>query len=144
LPENFRRTLYRRTEGHPLFTTELLRTMTERGDLFKDEQGQWTARPMLNWEILPARVEAVIAERLNRLEPDLQRILVVASVEGELFTLQVVAEVQKVAIASLLRQLSDELERRHRLVKEQCKLPRDACPATVLDMSFSRSTYIRP
>jgi adenylate cyclase len=119
LAEGFRATLYHRTEGHPLFTIELLRAMQERGDLQKGEDGCWTEGPTLDWETLPARVEAVIAERIDRLDPELQEILTVASVEGELFTPQVVAEVQNMAERPLLFRLSQELERRHRLVREQ-------------------------
>ncbi len=119
LAEGFRVALFHRTEGHPLFTIELLRAMQERGDLLKDEDGGWIEGPTLDWEALPARVEAVIAERIARLDPELQEILTVASVEGEVFTAQVVAKVQKMAERPLLRRLSQELERRHRLVREQ-------------------------
>ncbi len=119
LVEGFRAALFHRTEGHPLFTIELLRAMQERGDLLKDEDGCWIEGPTLDWEALPARVEAVIEERVARLDPELQEILTVASVEGEVFTAQVVAQVQKMAERPLLRRLSQELERRHRLVREQ-------------------------
>ena len=37
----FRQELFARTEGHPLFTVELLRTLEERGDLVKDASGRW-------------------------------------------------------------------------------------------------------
>ncbi len=119
LAEGFRAALFRRTEGHPLFTIELLRAMQKRGDLLKDQDGCWIEGPVLDWETLPARVEAVIAERIDRLDPELQEILTVASVEGEVFTAQVVAQVQEMGERPLLRQLSRELERRHRLVREQ-------------------------
>ena len=119
LAEGFRAALFHRTEGHPLFTVELLRAMQERGDLLKDEDGCWIEGPTLDWEALPARVEAVIAERIARLDPDLQEILTVASVEGEVFTAQVVAQVQKMAERPVLHRLSQELERWHRLVREQ-------------------------
>jgi tetratricopeptide (TPR) repeat protein len=119
LAEGFRAALFHRTEGHPLFTVELLRAMQERGDLLKDEDGCWIEGPTLDWEALPARVEAVIAERIDRLDPDLQEILTVASVEGEVFTAQVVAQVQKMAERPVLHRLSQELERWHRLVREQ-------------------------
>jgi tetratricopeptide (TPR) repeat protein len=119
LAEGFRATLFQRTEGHPLFTVELLRAMQERGDLVMDRDGSWIEGPVLDWQTLPARVEAVIAERVNRLEPELQKILTVASVEGEVFTPQVVAQVQETAERPLLHRLSQELERRHRLVREQ-------------------------
>ncbi|MCP4539742.1 MAG: tetratricopeptide repeat protein, partial [Chloroflexi bacterium] len=119
LAEGFRAALFHRTEGHPLFTVELLHAMQERGDLLKDEHGCWIEGPALDWETLPARVEAVIEERIDRLDPELQEILTVASVEGETFTAQVVAQVQEMAERPLLRRLSLELERRHRLVREQ-------------------------
>ena len=97
--------------------------MQERGDLIKDEDGYWMIGPTLDWQLLPARVEAVIEERIGRLDPELQETLAVASVEGAVFTAQVVAEVQKMAEMSSLRILSGDLERRHRLVKEQEEIP---------------------
>lgn len=119
LAEGFRAALFRRTQGHPLFTGELLRAMRERDNLIKDEHGHWIEGSSLDWEVLPARVEAVIEERIDRLNPELQKILAVASVEGEVFTAQVVAEVQKMAERSTLHWLSGELDRRHRLVRAQ-------------------------
>jgi adenylate cyclase len=119
LAGGFRTALFERTRGHPLFTVELLRAMQDRGDLIKDPNGVWIEGPTLDWEVLPARVEAVIKERIDRLDPELQEILAIASVEGEVFTAQVVAQVRNLPERSLLRQLSGDLERRHRLVKEQ-------------------------
>jgi predicted ATPase len=115
----FRIALFDRTKGHPLFTVELLRAMQDRGDLIKDADGAWIVGPTLDWEVLPARVEAVIEERIDRLDPKLRDILTIASVEGELFTAQVVAEVRNVPERSLLRRLSQDLERQHRLVREE-------------------------
>ena len=119
LTEGFRAALFQRTQGHPLFTRELLRAMRARNNLLKDEFGHWIEGSTLDWEVLPARVEAVIEERIDRLAPELQETLAVASVEGEVFTAQVVAEVQNIAERSLLHWLSGELERRHRLVRAQ-------------------------
>ncbi len=119
LGPEFRAALFQRTQGHPLFTVELLRTMRERGDIIKNEQGDWLAGPALNWTTLPARVEAVIEERLGRLDEDLRELLSVASVEGEQFTAQVVAQVQAVSERELLRALSQTLVRRHQLVREE-------------------------
>jgi DNA-binding SARP family transcriptional activator/Flp pilus assembly protein TadD len=119
LAEEFRAALFRCTEGHPLFTIELLRAMQDRGDLLKDHLGHWVESPMLDWDLLPARVEAVIEDRINRLEPDLIEIISTASVEGEVFTAQVITEVQKLPERHVLRWLSEELERTHRLVREQ-------------------------
>jgi tetratricopeptide (TPR) repeat protein len=116
LGAGFRNVLFQRAAGQPLFTIELVRTMQERGELFQDEAGCWTAGPDLDWESLPARTEGVIEERLGRLDEGLRQILDVACVEGERFTTQVVARVLEVEEQSLLRSLSQQLERRHRLV----------------------------
>ena len=119
LEEGFRVALHRQTEGHPLFTIELLHTMQQRGDLVRDAEGRWVEGAALDWETLPARVEAVIEERVARLGAGLRDILAVASVEGETFTAQVVGRVQGLAERPLLGALSQELERRHRLVQAQ-------------------------
>jgi ABC-type transport system substrate-binding protein/DNA-binding SARP family transcriptional activator len=118
LGEAFRARLFRRTQGHPLFTVELLRTMEERGDLRQDEGGRWVAEAEIDWQTLPARVEAVVAARVARLDEALRDILAVASVEGERFTAQVVAQIQGIPERELLRTLSRELITRHHLVRE--------------------------
>jgi predicted ATPase/DNA-binding SARP family transcriptional activator len=119
LDDAFRETLYRQTRGHPLFTVELLRGMQERGDLVQDREGRWVKGTALDWETLPPRVEAVIAERIGRLPKGLQDALTLASVEGETFTAEVVAEVRGIDEQEVVGSLSGELGRRHRLVKAQ-------------------------
>ncbi len=112
----FRETLYRHTGGQPLFTVELLRGLQERGELIRDEAGQWQEGSELNWGTLPARVEAVIAERIARLPGEWQHLLAIASVEGEEFTAEVIARVQGADEPAVLQQLSGELSRQQRLV----------------------------
>ena len=119
LGEAFRRELHQRTNGHALFATELLQTMRERGDLLQDETGCWVQRPTLDWTTIPARVEGVIEERIRRMRKELQEILTIASVEGETFTVQVVGRLQQVNDRQLLRTLTQELDRQHRLVSEE-------------------------
>jgi predicted ATPase len=80
----------------------------------------------LDWETLPARVEAVIAERIGRLPERLQSALAVASVEGETFTAEVVAQVGTVGEREIVRWLSGELDKRHRLVSAQGVLRMDS------------------
>jgi len=122
LGEEFRKALFELTGGHPLFTVELLRAMQERGDLVQDERGCWVEGPTLRWDTLPARVEGVIEARVGRLEAELRELLSVASVEGEEFTAQVVARVQGIGQRQVLQRLSQELGKRHRLVREQSAL----------------------
>lgn len=115
----FRESLYNYTQGHALFTTEMLRNLQERGDLIKDEHGKWVEGAQLHWEVLPTRVEGVIEERILRLEPELRQVLNAACVEGEVFTLQVLARVCKSNERELARQLSQYLGEKYRLVKEE-------------------------
>jgi adenylate cyclase len=122
LGEDFRRELARRAGGHPLFTVELVRAMQAQGDLVQDGMGFWTEGPVLDWETLPARVEGAIEARIARLEPELREILSVASVEGEGFAVQVLAQVQGSEEGVLLQQLAQDLARRHRLVMEQAEV----------------------
>jgi predicted ATPase len=114
----FREALLAHTGGHALFTVELLRDMQERGDLIRDREGAWVEGPQLNWDLLPARVEGVIAERIARLPDDLRDILTTASVEGQEFTTQVLAQVHGIPERQLLRTLARDLDKRHRLVEE--------------------------
>lgn len=116
LDEPFREALFQRTQGHPLFTVELLREMAARHDLVRDETGCWVRGPEADWEALPLRVEAVIARRIGRLPLQVQEALKVASVEGETFTAEVVARVQGVDEPQLVRQLGSVVDRQHRLV----------------------------
>ncbi len=118
LGENFRLDFFRQTEGYPLFAVELLRAMQERGDLYLDDEGRWLAKAGLDWEALPSRVEGVIAERIERLDPSLREILRTACVEGEDFTVQVISEILDMSPAKVIRVLSHELDKRHRLVRE--------------------------
>jgi adenylate cyclase len=121
----FRATLYQHTGGTPLFTIELLRGLQERGDLVRDEEGRWVEGPTLHWQRLPARVEAVIGERFSRLSADCQRLLQVASVEGEEFTAELLARVTNRSLPEVIRCLSETLSKQHRLVRAARLLRRE-------------------
>jgi len=113
----FREALYRQTRGHVLFTVEMLQGLQARGDLVQNEQGQWTEGVSLNWETIPARIEGVIKERIGRLPENLQEVLKIASVEGEVFTAEVVARVLGLDERQVVSLLGDVLSSRHRLVE---------------------------
>jgi tetratricopeptide (TPR) repeat protein/ABC-type transporter Mla MlaB component len=115
----FHEQLFAHTDGHPLFTVELLRNLQERGSLLKDNDGCWIQGSTLDWETLPARVEGVIGERIARLPEGLRETLNVSSVMGYEFIAQVIARVQKVGELELAKDLSRELQKRYLLVFEQ-------------------------
>ena len=58
--------------------------MQERGDLRRDGEGTWVEGEGIDWGSLPGRVEAVIEERIGRLESALRETLSIASVEGRI------------------------------------------------------------
>ncbi|HYR30018.1 MAG TPA: AAA family ATPase [Thermoanaerobaculia bacterium] len=119
LDDQFRTALLGHTEGHPLFTVELLRNLRERGCLRLDD-GQWVVDDRLSWSDLPPRIEGVIAERVGRLEQELREILTIASVgvgAGD-FLAQIVAKIQNIEERRLLKILSADLDKRHGLVLE--------------------------
>ena len=113
----FAQAFFQHTMGNPLFSVELLHDMQERGYLLRNAIGNWIESPTLKWDQLPARVEGVIAERIARLEEELRYMLTIGSVEGEIFTAEVISRVQTVDARGLVRQLSEELDKRHHLVR---------------------------
>ncbi len=119
LSERFRAALFQRTQGHPLFTVELLRDMQDRGALIHNEQGQWIESDVIDWDALPARVEAVISRRIERLPTLMQNALKIASVEGDTFTAECIAHILGVDGWEMVQQLSSIAGRQHRLVTSQ-------------------------
>jgi len=116
LDQNFRDTLFRQTKGHPLFTIQLLQDMQEQEILLKDEKGLLHEGQSLYWEQLPARVDAVIGERIDRLPEKLRKVLNVACVEGEDFSAEVLAKILKFDEREIVRILSSELDKKHHLI----------------------------
>ena len=93
--------------------------MQEHRGLVRDEAGYWIEGPKLDWSALPVRVEAMIADRIARLDERTRHALQVASVEGETFTAEVIARVVGIGEQEVVRLLSEELDRGHRLVKAE-------------------------
>ena len=115
LSETFRQELARLTGGHPLFTVEVLRDLEERSILRRTEGGT-LIEAGVDWGTLPVRVEGVIARRTGRLDDELKEVLAVASVQGERFSAEVTAQALGMPVSIIVRRLSNELDRRHRLV----------------------------
>jgi transcriptional regulator with XRE-family HTH domain/tetratricopeptide (TPR) repeat protein len=119
LGNEFRDNLYRHTRGQPLFAGEMLHSMKESGKLVQDGSGRWVESSGSIPDILPARVGAVIEQRLGRLNPSLMELLEVASVEGDIFTAEVVTDILGLDLPTVLHSLSHDLGQKHRLVQEQ-------------------------
>jgi transcriptional regulator with AAA-type ATPase domain/tetratricopeptide (TPR) repeat protein len=89
-----KRLLVERTEGNPFFIEESVRTLAETGALV-GERGRYLAGRGVTSIQVPARVESILAARIDRLPPDDKRLLQVAAAIGTDVTL------------ALLRQIAD-------------------------------------
>ena len=116
LSSEFRQALLVHTHGNPLFTIEFINGLKERGDLVRTESGRWIEGTRLDWESLPPRVEAVISEQVSRLPLAWEKALAVASIEGEEFTAEVVAQVLRDSEAEVLDYFSGPLRRQHAMI----------------------------
>jgi tetratricopeptide (TPR) repeat protein len=119
LSRSFRDAFFQKTGGHPLFCVELLHEMQERGDLVQNEAGEWHVGDSLDWLAIPARVEAVIGQRLGHLDAAIRGTLQAASVEGETFTAEIIAEVCQFDKRELVAIFSRDLIRQQRLLITQ-------------------------
>jgi tetratricopeptide (TPR) repeat protein len=117
LGQVFRQNLFAHTEGHPLFTVELLRDFQDRGVLVLDQDEAWTLAGPVDWGAIPARVEGVVASRLSGLTKDQREILEIAAAEGQEFTAELIARVESRDGRDIVRQLSGQLQNPLQLVR---------------------------
>lgn len=74
--------LIRVTEGNPLFLEESVRNLIEKGVL-SSRAGQWhQVRDLPEHDRVPPRIDALVAERIDRLQPHLKQTLQCAAVLG--------------------------------------------------------------
>jgi predicted ATPase len=109
--------IWTRTGGNPLFTVELLSDLQEHHGVIRDQGGCLAEAPVLSWQRLPPRVEAVIAEQIARLPSGWQSMLKAAAVEGEVFTAEVLARLDGRNTGETLTLHESQLGRKHRLVQ---------------------------
>ena len=119
LDENFRSRLFSHTRGHALFTVEVLRELETRGELVRDDDGNWVLAHTIDWNALPAKVEGVIEQRIGAVDKELRAYLTIAAVEGESFTAEIIASILGEDARVVVRRLSQALGQEHRLVQAQ-------------------------
>lgn len=124
------RILHERTGGNPFFSEEILRSLAEDGRLV-GPPGERRVDGALDGFSVPARVQTVIASRLDRLDPTQRELLQAAAVIGVEFdrpTLAAVAAIAEPEVADRLAELaavellrsagSDRYAFRHRITQE--------------------------
>ncbi len=81
-----------RAAGNPFFVGEMVRELAERGVL-EGHRGGYTCRTDMAEVSVPATLQAAIAARIDRLEPDAKQTLNAAAVIGSRFTPELLAAV---------------------------------------------------
>jgi predicted ATPase len=90
VPEKLAHTIYRRTEGNPLFMVNVVHTFAEQV-LYGTDNGRWD-NPLNSQKLgIPENLQQTIEQRVERLDPHERSILEAASVAGIEFTAAVVA-----------------------------------------------------
>ncbi len=79
--------IYRETDGNPFFIEEVCRTLVKNGDLYY-EDGEWH-RPSMDELEIPQGVQIAVESRLEKLPPEHQEALRMASVLGREFEFEV-------------------------------------------------------
>jgi DNA-binding SARP family transcriptional activator len=96
--------VYSQTEGNPLFVTEVVRLLTQEGELMPERLSGSE-----NWSIrIPEGVREVIGRRLDRLSDHCNETLAVASVIGHEFSLDQLKRLLEAYSEDRLLQLLDE------------------------------------
>ena len=84
LPAGVREVVIQQAEGNPFFVEELVRTLIDRGVL-KRQNGGWIAHELADKLVVPDTVRAVLAARIDLLEPAEKAALQAAAVIGRTF-----------------------------------------------------------
>jgi class 3 adenylate cyclase/tetratricopeptide (TPR) repeat protein len=85
--------LYHETDGNPFFMAEVLRHLVETRAIVQEESGRWVPTQELSEAGLPDSVRQVIGARVGRLGDGATSVLSAASVLGQEFDVDLLAEV---------------------------------------------------
>jgi class 3 adenylate cyclase/tetratricopeptide (TPR) repeat protein len=114
LPESIREVVLNRAEGNPFFLEELLRSLLDENLIVLDN-GRVRISPGIDFLEIPETIEAVVAARLDRLEPSIKQTLQKAAVIGRNFERRVLERVDSAGSSEGAQELEAalaELERR--------------------------------
>jgi class 3 adenylate cyclase len=84
LPEVVRGRILGRAEGNPFFLEEIVHELIDAGRL-EHADGRWRAAPGIEAVEIPDSVQAVLAARMDLLDPSDKRVLQLAAVVGRVF-----------------------------------------------------------
>jgi len=115
-PTRLMRTIYKRTEGNPLFVVNLVEYLTDQKRIV-EEQGEWKLRVDLS-EVegeIPVNIRQLIEKQIERLNPDERTVLEAASVAGmECSSVSIAAGLENTV--EWVEEHCEELARRHQFL----------------------------
>ncbi len=103
--EQFIAQLATHTGGHPLFVVELVNHLVAASYVHR-AGGAWRDNARIDWHDLPTQVTKVLDTQIMALGADVREVLQTASVEGDQFTVEIVAGVMERSAMSIVRVLS--------------------------------------
>lgn len=116
-PPEFASLIHEKTEGHPLFATNLIQYLSEQGDIGKTNAHWSLLRPLAELDLeAPESVRSMISKKIDALAAEERRTLQYASVEGIEFLSTVVASLLGVDEVDL-EELLAHLQKTHRLIE---------------------------
>jgi tetratricopeptide (TPR) repeat protein len=116
LPPPVKELILDRSRGNPFFTEEVVYSLVD-GDILYQEGGAWRVREASGRLRIPESVQGVILGRVDRLEPELKRVLQHAAVIGRVFDRRLLEAA--LGEATLLEQRLWELEERGLIYQER-------------------------
>jgi DNA-binding winged helix-turn-helix (wHTH) protein/tetratricopeptide (TPR) repeat protein len=118
--------VHQRTDGNPLFMVNLVDYLVAQGALAGDQLGAGQPPPALpDWGVgVPQNIQQMIEQQIERLRPEEQRMLEVASVAGSEFSVASVAAGVEAEVVEV-EELCERLARRGQFVRAQgvCEWP---------------------
>lgn len=105
ISEEFSGVLFRETEGNPFFIEEVIKSLIEQGEIYRDNNG-W-GRKQVQELAIPQSVKEAIGRRLNRLSRNAVDVLRSAAALGKVFRFSELAAVVAVPEDELLDALDE-------------------------------------
>ena len=94
MPPEAAQLLLAKAEGNPFYIEEVIRSLIDTGLIVPAENGGgWTVTEGIAEVQLPDTLQGIIMARIDRLDPDVKRILQIAAVVGRNFPYWVLAQV---------------------------------------------------
>jgi predicted ATPase len=124
-PEEFARLIHARTEGHPLFMTDLVAELRDRKVIEESAEG-WVLTSSVSEIVphLPPRAESLIDLKLGALDSQDRRLLIAASIQGHTFDSAVISGALEIKQEEVEDRL-ENLDHVHGLVRlmQETELP---------------------